>query len=69
VDAVVDGISQGVASASKKKVAQTQAATLALEELKVDIPELVQKVIFGLCALAGKNKTKNATGFLLFPIS
>jgi hypothetical protein len=45
VDAIVDGTSRAVVSASKKKTAQMQAASKALEELKVNTAELVQQYL------------------------
>eukprot|EP00802_Teleaulax_amphioxeia_P010156 Tamp_10181.p1 GENE.Tamp_10181~~Tamp_10181.p1 ORF type:complete len:495 (+),score=131.61 Tamp_10181:52-1485(+) len=45
VDVIVDGTSRAVVSASKKKNAQMQAATKALEELNVDTADLVQQYL------------------------
>ena len=45
VEAIVGGQSLAKASALKKKLAQMNAANKALEELKVDIPALVQEYL------------------------
>ena len=45
MDVIVDGTSRAVVSASKKKNAQMQAATKALEELNVDTEDLVKQYL------------------------
>jgi hypothetical protein len=59
VDAIVDGTSRAVVSASKKKTAQMQAASKALEELKVNTAELVQQY---LATLPPKRRRVNGEG-------
>ena len=41
----VGGVSQAEVSATKKKIAQSQAASKALDKLEVDIPTIVQEVL------------------------
>ena len=50
VDAIVDGESKALASATKKKLAQMQAAEAAIEELKIDVPTLVSEYLATLPA-------------------